>query len=194
MFRGGIIDLSEPDVIYVETGCIFQAKTIEGVDMIFRVLDVTLCTVQVGDNSCSINTSTTGSVTIPEKVYYAGKGYTVTSIGSNAFSNCSGLTSVTIPNSVTSIGDRAFSSCSGLTSVTIPNSVTSIGSNAFSNCPLFPRLKRHSLSVLLPIAVFPLYVRLPFHQAQERHILIKVGQQVYLGEASLICRNQILSI
>ncbi|MGM9687107.1 MAG: leucine-rich repeat protein [Bacteroidaceae bacterium] len=52
----------------------------------------------------------------------------------NIFNNCSGLTSVTIPNSVTSIGHHAFSGCSGLTSVTIPNSVTSIGSYAFSRC------------------------------------------------------------
>ena len=51
-----------------------------------------------------------------------------------AFDGCSGLTSVTIPNSVKSIGDYAFSGCSGLTSVTIPNSVTSIGDYAFYDC------------------------------------------------------------
>ena len=58
----------------------------------------------------------------------------VTSIGNWAISECSGLTSVTIPNSVTSIGNGAFFGCTGLTSVTIPNSVTSIGSSAFSGC------------------------------------------------------------
>ena len=58
----------------------------------------------------------------------------VTSIGYGVFSACSGLTSFTIPNSVTSIGNYAFISCSGLTSITIPNSVTSIGGNAFYGC------------------------------------------------------------
>ena len=75
-----------------------------------------------------------GEVVIPESVEYKGKTCYVTNIGGYAFSNCSGLTSITIPNSVTSIGNGAFVDCSGLTSVTIPNSVTSIGDNAFYRC------------------------------------------------------------
>ena len=54
-------------------------------------------------------------------------GSAVTSIGSNAFNSCRGLTSVTIPSSVTGIEEYAFYACNGLTSVTIPSSVTGIG-------------------------------------------------------------------
>ena len=58
----------------------------------------------------------------------------VTTIGNSAFYDCTGLTSVTIPNRVTSIGDNAFDRCSGLTSIAISNSVTTIGNKAFSEC------------------------------------------------------------
>ncbi len=78
---------------------------------------------------------------IGEQAFYGCSGLTsitipnsVTSIGNQAFSGCSGLTAITIPNSVTSIGNQAFSDCSGLTSINIPNSVTSIGGSAFYRC------------------------------------------------------------
>jgi len=71
-----------------------------------------------------------GNVTIPEST----KGLPVTSIGDYAFSGCSSLTDVSIPNSVTSIGDSAFEGCSSLTDVSIPNSVSGIGDSAFAGC------------------------------------------------------------
>ena len=65
-----------------------------------------------------------GNVVIPEEVTYGNKTLKVTSIGYCAFWYCSGLTSITIPNSVTSIGNDAFYKCSGLTKVIL-------NSNAF---------------------------------------------------------------
>ncbi|MBR5643551.1 MAG: leucine-rich repeat domain-containing protein [Salinivirgaceae bacterium] len=99
----------------------------------YTVTDETKHFVSVGKGS----TYPTGELEIPSTVKKGNITYTVTSIGRigrSAFENCSGLTSITIPNSVKTIGANAFLGCSGLTSVTIPNSVTSIGNSAFCGC------------------------------------------------------------
>lgn len=57
----------------------------------------------------------------------------VSSIDYDAFYNCTSLTSVNIPEGIT-IGDCAFQGCSSLTSVYIPNSFNSIGDGVFSEC------------------------------------------------------------
>lgn len=102
----------------------------------------------------STGNNPTGNVTIQKEVL----GLPVTSIDVNAFSNCSGLESVYIPETVKSIGssafkgcsklssvsiegegletigNQAFMECSSLTEITIPRSVTAIYQNVFSGC------------------------------------------------------------
>ncbi len=56
------------------------------------------------------------------------------SLGEYAFSHCSGLTSITLPEGLKTIGNEAFTGCGGLTGIHIPASVESIGTNAFCYC------------------------------------------------------------
>ena len=82
----------------------------------------------------TVNSTNVTDVTIPEKVTYNNKEYTVTAIGQSAFDRCTNLKNVTIPNTVTDIENGAFQLCSSLTSITIPDGVTTIGDWAFNYC------------------------------------------------------------
>ena len=104
-----------------------------------------------GDNTVMVTYKNTdynsysGDITIPEKVIYNYKTYYVTAIGTRAFYNCTGLTSVTIGSNVMAIGDEAFRNCTNLGAtwgwyLTIPDAVTTIGYSAFRNCNRIDRV------------------------------------------------------
>ena len=88
------------------------------------------------------NGSYRGSITIPAVVQYDGKTYSVTGIGGSAFQDCTGLTSIILPNSITAIGGIAgmgvsggsFAGCTNLTSITLPDSLVDMGNETFTGC------------------------------------------------------------
>lgn len=101
----------------------------QGQTLTYTVLDEDAKTVEVAKKE-----AIEGALVIPATAKYDDIEYSVTSIGHMAFSNCSALTSIEIPNSVTDIGEYAFLQCYSLTSIVIPNSVTAINYCTFGNC------------------------------------------------------------
>ena len=105
-------------------------ETVNGITWTYTVSNDGVSLGGGSSSNTAVPTSTAGAITIPPSL----GGFPVKNIAIYAFYGCSGLTSVTIPNSVTNIGAFAFRYCSGLTNVTIPDSVTSIGESVFSGC------------------------------------------------------------
>ena len=108
----GSIDSNEEDE-FTENNGIIQYYYGDGGEYLYYIINIFLTGSYVQQYAYS------GSLSIPSSVTYNEINYQVTAIDSHAFENCSGITSIIIPNSVTSIGARAFKGCSGLTSVTI---------------------------------------------------------------------------
>ena len=71
---------------------------------------------------------------IPDTVVNNGTTYTVTSIGQNAFKNCTSLALTSLPSGLTTISSSAFNGCTRLALTTLPSGLTEINGSAFSGC------------------------------------------------------------
>ena len=100
----------------------------------YTVIDETDKTCFVGSIDFESNSGVSGDIIIPSSVPYNGSQYTVTVIGSFAFSYCTSLTSITLPSTLTAIYSHAFENCKSLTEIFIPKRVNHIDSNSFINC------------------------------------------------------------
>ena len=101
------------------------------VDGIYYTANGTNASVTYKDTNYN---SYSGTVNIPATVTYGGTTYTVSSIGYQAFRNCTDLKRVVMPNTVEYIAAYAFYGCSALTNITIPASAYTIYQNAFNAC------------------------------------------------------------
>ena len=79
-------------------------------------------------------TAEVADVVIPSTVTLNGKDYSVTSIGTGAFYECTALQSVQFEAPIKSIGFMAFALCTGLTSIALPEGLETIGQSAFAYC------------------------------------------------------------
>ncbi len=126
--------LSDADKEYLESldGQLEEPEEVEEVDNLFKPLDLSKTETKIAGSGIKIirYTGNQTKVSIPKEI----NGLPVKGIDQQAFCNCTGLTSVKIPDSVMVIGHNAFGGCTGLTSVTIPDSVTYIGHGAFNGC------------------------------------------------------------
>ena len=76
-----------------------------------------------------------GEIILPETVMYEGQTYTVTAIDNNTFRGCANLTgTLIIPSTVKTIGTLAFSNCSGFTQLVLPDAMEILGHSTFSDC------------------------------------------------------------
>ncbi|MBQ6978403.1 MAG: leucine-rich repeat protein [Paludibacteraceae bacterium] len=123
-------------IVHVTDDALFTAKTVEGVDMTFRITDPMTLTCEVYGYMeqlmmpdpvtglpfvmhPAVDATTTGKITVPA----VAKGCTVTNLSQQAFAGCSGLTEIELENGIQYIKAGAFQECSALQKLILPKSI-----------------------------------------------------------------------
>lgn len=129
------IDLSEDQIIYYtssDNAALYPNSKDFGANIIANLYEngqgkliFDKPVTKIGDKAYYYYYKTLTSITLPQ---------TVTSIGTDAFRECSNLTSINLPENITSIGANAFYNCSNLTGVTLPKNLTTISEGMFYGC------------------------------------------------------------
>lgn len=99
-----------------------------------------------------------GDIVVPSAIEYDGETYTVTELANGAFSNCYGITSVSLPETIVAIGPGAFYSCVKLQELVLPNSVETIGVDVLFSCTALQRVSWSSSAPVIPEGAFSKYV------------------------------------
>lgn len=136
---------------------VLSASAAVNIDGIYYSLDSdgTATVTNSKDGSSSYTPKDYSSdIVIPNEVNYNGKTYTVDEIDGYAFKGCTGLTSVTFPESLTFIGEYAFYGCTGLTSLTFPEALTSICEQSFYSCSGLRTLEFHCNTIQIGESAF----------------------------------------
>lgn len=117
----------------------------------FKVNGSTYKLTQVGKTRTAALTKAAkrATVSVPSKVTYKGKSYTVTSIGAKAFYNNKTIVTASVPSTVKTVGTQAFSGCTKLKKVTGFANVTSIGKQAFYKCSALTQIGSKSGTITL---------------------------------------------
>ena len=126
------VNVSANDV-YTD-GSVFT-HDVDGTQLTLKILSIADRTIQVGDGKApAIPTETSASLAIPPTIMLDGSTYKIVNIGTSAFSGCTGITDVVIPDGVQMIRSKTFYGCTALKSVAIPNSVYRLGNSSFYGC------------------------------------------------------------
>ena len=173
------------NVALAQTHYDFSAVAPSGQTLYYKIVDGEAHVVKpYGSYTSSDNME--GDLSIPQSVNYNGTTYTVSAIGAGAFSYCSYITSVVIPNTVRIIDKDAFESCSGMNTVSIPSSVTKIRDEAFAYC-------RTLTSVVIPNSVDSLGERV-FYQC-DNLISAVIGNSVTaISRSAFSCCERLAAI